>query len=204
MRFQSTMLELGTPLPDFTLPDAEGAMYSSAALKSPLLLVAFICNPCPYVLHILDEFVRYTADYRARGLGTVAISSNDVLAHPEDGPLAMAELTKLKGFGFPYLYDESQAVALRFRAACTPDFYLFDAARKLRYRGQFDGSRPRTPRDGDRPMAAHPVTGEDLRRATESLLHGELPVVQRPSMGCSIKWKPGLDPDGGAVIAPSL
>jgi peroxiredoxin len=204
MRFQSTMLELGTPLPVFALPDSAGTMHSPAQFAtSPFLLVAFICNHCPYVLHILDEFVRYTDEYRPRGLAAVAISSNDVLAHPEDGPKEMGELAKLKAFGFPYLYDESQAVALQFSAACTPDFYLFDAKRRLQYRGQFDSSRPRTPRDGDRPMAVTPVTGTDLRQASEALLRGEQPAAQRPSMGCSIKWKPGKDPDGGMLIPPA-
>lgn len=203
MRFQSLMSELGTPLPAFCLPDPVGQRFSQDDFdSSKLLFVAFICNHCPFVLHILDELVRYTSDY-AHGVASVAISSNDVASHPEDGPDYMRQLAQERKFGFPYLYDESQNTALAFGAVCTPDLFLFDRQRRLAYRGRFDGSRPRTPHDRDPQRPVEPVTGRDLRQATEALLRGGRPDVgQRPSMGCSLKWKPGMDPDGGEVIPP--
>ena len=204
MRFQSLMSELGTELPRFALPDADGHRFSSDDFdRSKLLFVVFICNHCPFVLHILDEVVRYTSDY-AQGVASVAISSNDVLTHPEDGPDGMRQLARERNFGFPYLYDESQEVALAFGAVCTPDLFLFDRARRLAYRGQFDGSRPRTEHERGPARPIEPVTGAALRRATEALLHGSTPdTAQRASMGCSVKWKPGNDPDGGALIPPT-
>jgi peroxiredoxin len=204
MRFQSLMMELGTPIPEFSLPDTDGRRYCQDDFDpSKLLFVIFMCNHCPFVLHILDGILRYTTDY-AQGVASVAISSNDVLTHPEDGPEAMRRLANERGLGFPYLYDETQGVALAFGAVCTPDLFLFDRQRRLAYRGRFDGSRPITPHDRNPGRAAVPVTGEDLRRATESLLSGTKPdPQQQPSVGCSMKWKPGNDPDGGAVIPPS-
>jgi len=153
---------------------------------SPALLIAFICNHCPYVKHILEGVVALARDFGPRGLALVAISSNDVERYPEDAPAEMARIATLKGFTFPYLYDESQQVAKAYQAVCTPDFFLFDRDRRLAYRGQFDGSRP-----GNQV----PVTGADLRAAAEALLHGS-PVAseQTPSVGCSIKWKAGQEP----------
>ncbi len=185
----STMLDLGTPAPDFTLP--EPATGREVGLRDFAdaggLLVAFICNHCPYVKHIQEGLVSYARDYAPEGIAMVAISSNDVDNYPDDGPARMAEEAQQLGYPFPYLYDEDQSVARAYRAACTPDFFLFDADRRLYYRGQFDDSRP----GNDRP-----VTGADLRAATDALLRGEpAPTDQVPSMGCNIKWKAGMEPD---------
>jgi peroxiredoxin len=184
----STMLELGTPMPAFRLPDPSGKLVSSDEFTdSPALLVAFICNHCPYVKHIRAELAQFARDYRGSGLAMVAITSNDVANYPDDSPAKMAEEIEQAGYVFPYLYDETQEVAKAYRAACTPEFYLFDTERRLAYRGQFDDSRP----DSGRP-----VTGADLRRAVDALLAGR-PVdpEQTPSIGCNIKWKPGNEPD---------
>ena len=184
----STMVELGADAPDFTLPDTNGASVSLADLdKSPALLVAFICNHCPYVKHIRDPFAKFVTEYQAKGLAVVAISANDVGNHPDDGPEQMAAEATQYGYTFPYLYDESQAVAKDYRAACTPDFFLYNSERQLVYRGQFDGSRPGND---------VPVTGTDLRAAVETVLAGEtVPAEQIPSVGCNIKWKAGNEPD---------
>ena len=184
----STMLPLGTAAPDFRLPDPSGrAVARDDFAGAPALLVAFLCNHCPYVKHIRDGFAAFARDYAARGLAIVAINANDVASHPEDAPPKMAEEAKRAGYVFPYLYDESQAVAKAYRAACTPDFFLFDRARRLAYRGQFDASRP-----GNRT----PVTGRDLRAAADAVLAGRpVPGEQTPSIGCNIKWKPGAEPD---------
>ena len=185
----SRMLDLGTTAPPFALPDAvTGRTVALTDFSaSPALLVAFICNHCPYVKHILDGFVVFARDLAARGLAVVAISSNDVRGYPEDSPAEMKRLALLKGFTFPYLYDASQAAAKAYQAVCTPDFFLFDRERRLRYRGQFDSSRP-----GSRIA----VSGTDLRAATEALLAGNaVASEQMPSVGCSIKWKPGEQPD---------
>jgi peroxiredoxin len=189
MARQSRMLSLGTPAPRFALPDTvSGRTVSLEDLaSSPALLVAFICNHCPYVQHILDGFAALAHELGPRGLGVVAISSNDVSGYPADSPVEMARIAKLEGFTFPYLYDESQEVAKTYQAVCTPDFFLFDRDRRLAYRGQFDGSRP-----GNRTA----VTGADLRAAVEALLRGEaVPKEQTASVGCSIKWKAGQAPD---------
>jgi len=185
---QSRMLALGTPVPEFTLPDAFGKMHSPSQYADSLaLLVAFICNHCPYVQHILEGFASFANEYQARGLTTVAISSNDVEAYPQDGPAEMARVAKTYGFTFPYLYDESQAVAKAYQAVCTPDLFLFDGDRRLVYRGQFDGSRPGN---------GIPVTGADLRTAVDAVLKGApVPANQIPSAGCSLKWKRGNEPD---------
>ncbi len=183
----STMLPLGTSAPNFSLPEpATGKTVSLDDFKNaPALLVMVICNHCPFVKHIRAELARFGRDYQAKGLAMVAISANDVANHPDDSPARIAEEAKI--YPFPYLYDESQAVAKAYRAACTPDFFLFDADRKLVYRGQFDGSRP-----GNNL----PVTGADLRAAVDAILAGQ-PVVaeQKPSIGCNIKWKAGNEPD---------
>src|SRR5512135_244378 len=156
------MLALGTPAPDFDLPDFDGRRHAlgSVAGDRPLL-VAFICNHCPYVQHMRREFAAFAREYSPRGLGIVAINSNDLDAYPQDGPDAMREEARSLGYVFPYLVDASQEVAKAYRAACTPDFFLFDRHRKLAYRGQFDDSRPGSDR---------PVTGADLRRASDAVL----------------------------------
>lgn len=175
------MLPLGTPLPAFSLPECEGGTVNSAELAPKPLLVAFICNHCPYVKHIKPELVRLGNDLSAQGVAMVAISSNDSLAYPDDAPAKMAEDKRRLGYPFPYLFDETQSVARAFNAACTPEFYLFDANRRLVYRGQLDDSRP-----GNQV----PVTGRDVRDAVTALLTGR-PVSERqiPSIGCNIKWK---------------
>ena len=186
-RTSSTMLPLGTPAPDFRLPDFAGRTHSLADVTyGRALLVVFICGHCPFVRHLRGEFARYAREYGAKGLAVVAINSNDLAAYPQDGPDGMrAEAAELR-YDFPYLLDETQAVAHAYRAACTPDFFLFDADRRLAYRGQFDDSRP-----GD----GQPVTGADLRAATDAVLAGRPPgASQKPSVGCNIKWKPGNAP----------
>jgi len=189
-RRESRMLELGTQAPDFALPDPSGKVSSLADFDGkPALLVAFICNHCPYVKHIADGFAAFAREYGEKGLSVVAISANDAAAYPEDAPPAMAKVAEAHGFTFPYLYDESQQVALAYQAICTPDFFLFDADRRLVYRGQFDASRPK----GDVP-----VTGASLRAAVDAVLAGRpVPAEQMPSVGCSIKWKPGNAPKWG-------
>ena len=187
MALHSAMLALETQAPNFALPDtADQTRRLEEFSASPALLVAFICNHCPYVKHILDGFMRFAREYSAKGVAVIAISSNDVESHPQDAPAAMARLAKDRGFGFPYLFDETQAVAKAYQAVCTPDFFLFDHDRRLSYRGQFDSSRP---------GSKTPVTGADLRAAADAVLAGK-PVspLQLASTGCSIKWKPGNAP----------
>jgi len=182
------MLPLGTSAPDFKLPDTAGKVVSLGDFSGKeALLIMFICNHCPFVKHVRSELARLGKDYLSRGVGVVAISSNDVTNYPEDSPTKMAEEAHDAGYGFPYLYDESQAVAHAYRAACTPDFFLFDKSRKLIYRGQLDDSRPGN---------GIPVTGKDLSAALDALL-ARKPVAseQKPSLGCNIKWKPGNEPD---------
>lgn len=179
-RTPSTMLDLGTPAPDFSLPDSfSGRTVSLGDFAGQPLLVMFISNHCPFVLHVREELRALGRDYPGR---VVAIASNDISTHPQDGPLKMKE----EGYPFPYLFDESQAVAKAYRAACTPDFFLFDGEHRLVYRGQLDGSRPGN---------GIPVTGSDLRAAFAAVLAGS-PVSgeQKPSLGCNIKWKKGNEP----------
>lgn len=184
----STMLPLGTKAPDFKLPDVvTGQMISLETFKDKkALLVMFICRHCPYVQHVKGELARIGRDYADKGLGIVAICSNDVEAYPDDSPERLKEMALEEGFNFPVCYDETQEVAKAFTAACTPDFFLFDQERKLVYRGQLDDSRP---------GLNIPVTGKDLREAIEAVLEGR-PVNpnQKPSIGCNIKWKPGNEP----------
>jgi len=183
----STMLPLGSPAPPFSLPDTDGRIVTLDDWSSArALLVMFICNHCPYVKHVRAELARLGEDYGDRDVGIVAISSNDVLAYPQDGPLQMKVEKQQAGYTFPYVYDETQEVARAYRAACTPDFYVFGEDRRLAYRGQLDGSRPGN---------GIAVTGSDVRAALEALLAGQ-PVSndQRPSIGCNIKWKPGPSP----------
>lgn len=184
----STMLPLGTQAPDFELPDTNGRIVRLADFAGkPVLLVAFICNHCPYVKHVAAGFAKLAKEYQDKGVAVVAINANDAKAYPDDSPEKMREEVKLRGYTFPYLYDESQQVAKAYRAACTPDFYVFDKGRKLVYRGQLDSSRP------DNGI---PVTGADLRAALDAALAGQpAPEPQRPSIGCNIKWRPGNEPD---------
>ncbi|MET0213121.1 MAG: thioredoxin family protein [Vicinamibacterales bacterium] len=184
----SAMLDLGTTLPSFSLPDFNGHIVSDAYFGgSKAVLVAFICKHCPFVRHIRQEFSRFAKEYQAKGLGIVAIASNDTTEFPEDGPDGMKEEAAEAGYTFPYLFDEKQRVAKAFRAACTPDLFLFDDNRRLAYRGQFDGSRPKND---------VPVNGADLRAAADAVLAGKpAPAVQKPSIGCNIKWSPGNAPE---------
>lgn len=186
-RTPSTMLELGTPAPDFALPDFDGRRHALADFAgAPALLVAFICEHCPFVRHVRAAFAALARQYQPRGLAVVAINSNDIGAYPQDGPDAMRAEAAQLGYVFPYLLDESQAVAKAYHAACTPDFFLFDGARRLAYRGQFDDSRPGNGR---------PVTGADLRAAVDAVLAGRAPAAEQfPSLGCNIKWRPGNAP----------
>lgn len=182
------MLELGTEAPAFSLPDVvSGKVISLATFDgSAALLVMFICRHCPYVKHVQDELARLGAEYRRRGVGVVAISSNDASSHPEDAPDSLKAMAQQLGFTFPLCYDESQAVAKAYAAACTPDFFVFDGERRLAYRGQLDDSRP---------SSGKPVTGSDLRAALDAVLAGRpASTDQMPSMGCNIKWKRGNEP----------
>ncbi|MFO1511691.1 MAG: thioredoxin family protein [Verrucomicrobiota bacterium] len=187
-RTPSTMLPLRTPAPGFCLPDTKGKSVSLADFANkPALLVMFICNHCPYVKHVRAELARLGRDYTSQGVGIVAINSNDVVNYPEDSQVKMAAEATAAGYDFPYLFDDSQTVARAYNAACTPDFFLFDAKRNLVYRGQLDDSRPGN---------GIPVSGRDLRAALDSLLAGKPPVAdQKPSLGCNIKWKAGNEPD---------
>jgi peroxiredoxin len=190
------MLELGTTLPSFSLPDFDGKTVSDADFKgSKALLVAFICKHCPFVRHIRSEFARFAKEYEAKGLKVVAVMSNSVEEFPEDGPEGMKQEAAEAGYVFPYLYDKDQKVAKVFKAACTPDLFLFDGNRRLAYRGQFDGSRPKN---------NVPVSGADLRAAADAVLAGQKPSEQqRPSMGCNIKWYPGNEPEYFSTPAAS-
>ena len=178
----STMLALGTEAPDFNLPDTQGRLVRREDFApKPALLVVFMCNHCPFVKHILDPLVQLIKDYQPKGLAAVAINANDIENFPDDSPDKMAVLAQQCRFAFPYLFDETQQIARAYHAACTPDFFLFDKARQLVYRGQMDDSRP-----GNNI----PVTGNDLRNALDALLAGRpLSADQKPSIGCNIKWK---------------
>ena len=182
------MLPLGTTAPDFVLPDPDGNLHRlSDDEGAPALVVAFICNHCPYVKHIAAPLAQVTTALMNRGAAVVAISSNDVDAHPDDAPDKMADEAAEHGWSFPYLYDETQAVAQAYRAACTPDFFVFNAEQRLVYRGQFDEARPNND---------SPVTGRDLAAAVNAVIDGQPPDEdQFPSIGCNIKWKPGNEPD---------
>ena len=192
MAHKSTMEKLGLPAPGFELPNlnlekGEKLVSLESFKEYPALLVVFICNHCPYVVHIRDSFVNFVTEFQKKGLGVVAISSNDVESFPDDSPEKMSEEAANYSYPFPYLFDESQEIAKAYRAACTPDFFLYDKERNLVYRGQYDSSRPKN---------SVPVTGEDIRKATEEVLNGEIITGQQiPSMGCNIKWKKGSEPD---------
>ena len=186
---ESTMLALGTAAPSFQLPDTSGEIRSLEAIAegADAVVVAFICNHCPYVKLIADRFASLADELIAKRVAVVAINSNDADSYPDDAPEAMAEEAELRGYRFPYLYDESQQVALSYRAACTPDFYVFDRDLRLTYRGRFDAARPGN---------GEAVTGADLREAVEAALAGQPPIAtQLPSIGCNIKWRPGVSPE---------
>lgn len=188
VRTPSTMLPLGTAAPDFSLMNVDGQTVSLSDFDdAPALLVIFMCNHCPFVIHVADQLAQLTQEYMQKGVAVVGISSNDVANYPADSPEQMVAEAEQRGYAFPYLYDETQDVAKAYRAACTPDFYVFDADKKLVYRGQMDSSRP---------DSGIPVTGEDLRAALDAVLAGNAPPEdQTPSLGCNIKWKPGGEPD---------
>jgi peroxiredoxin len=184
----STMLPLGTQSPDFTLVNVDGTSVSLSQFSgAPALVIAFMCNHCPFVKHLADTFAQFGHECQSMGVAVVGISSNDVSNFPADSPEQMVHEAEQRGYTFPYLSDETQEIAKAYRAACTPDFYVFDKNQKLAYRGQFDSSRP----DGDIP-----VSGDDLRRAVKAIAAGEpAPEPQVPSLGCNIKWKSDSEPD---------
>ena len=188
-RTPSLMIDLGTKAPDFSLLEpATGKTISLSDFKGQAIVIAFICNHCPYVVHLRDVFTRFAKEYQQRGLAVITINSNDVANYADDSPDKMVEHVKEFGFTFPYLYDETQAVAKAYQAACTPDFYLFNSEHELYYRGQFDSSRPHNDK---------PVTGDDMKAAVDALLAGDTsaPQEQLASLGCNIKWKQGNEPD---------
>ncbi|QNN25071.1 thioredoxin family protein [Planctomycetales bacterium ZRK34] len=197
VRVESTMLTLGTQAPDFELPNthpAGPATVSRSDFAGKPLLVAFICNHCPFVKHIAEGFAAFAGEYQPKGLAIVAIQSNDIANYPDDNAEKMTAECKQRGYDFPYLLDESQQVAHAYRAACTPDFFLFDKAHKLVYRGQFDETRPTRHGPGQYDFGQG-VTGKDLRAAADAALAGDPPLeTQYPSAGCNIKWKPGNEP----------
>ena len=187
VRTPSTMLPLGTAAPDFELPNVDGRSITFADAAGPKgTVIMFICNHCPFVKHVADHLAALGRDYMPRGIGVAAVSSNDVSSPPADSPEQMVHEAESRGYPFPYVYDETQDVAKAYHAACTPDFYLFDAGRKLVYRGQLDASRP---------GSGIPVTGDDLRTAIDGLLSGAAPAAEQiPSLGCNIKGKAGNHP----------
>ncbi|HUR74204.1 MAG TPA: thioredoxin family protein [Sporichthya sp.] len=187
MAIASSMVPLGTPAPDFALPGLDGRTVALGDLAgAPALLVAFLCNHCPYVKHVESTLGPLLDKLAAEGLATVGICSNDADRYPDDGPAGLAEQVARAGFAFPYLIDADQSVARAYRAACTPDFFLYAGDRRLAWRGQFDDSRPST---------GGPVTGDTLRAAAEHVLAGRVvPEPHRPSLGCGITWKPGNEP----------
>ncbi len=184
----STMLPLGTRAPDFSLVNVDGGTISLRDLEgAPALLVVFMCNHCPYVMHIAPELARVAAEYQRKGVEVVGISSNDPVQYPQDSPARMVREAEERGYTFPYLFDATQEVAKAYGAACTPDFFLFDKSQRLVYRGQFDDSRP---------GSSIPLTGADLRAALDAVLsQTAVSPHQKPSIGCNIKWKPGNEPD---------
>ena len=184
----STMLDLGTSAPDFSLINVDGSTVSRSDFEgAPALLVIFMCNHCPFVIHVADELAALAREYQARGVAVVGISSNDVASHPADSPEQMVREAEQRGYTFAYLYDDTQEVAKAYRAACTPDFFVFDGEGHLAYRGQMDDSRP---------QSGIPVTGADLRAALDAVLAGQsVPEPQKPSLGCNIKWQASNEPD---------
>jgi len=182
----STMLKLGTAMPEFELPDFDGKVHRSREYDGKPVLVIFMCNHCPFVKHIADVLATRAREFEQKGVAVVGINSNDVASQPADSPEKMKEFAAERGISFPYLYDEDQLVARSFNAACTPDIFLFDREHLLVYRGQFDDSRPSN---------GKPVTGDDLARAVDALVSGKpVPQDQKASLGCNIKWKAGNAP----------
>ncbi len=188
VRTASTMLPLGTKAPQFSLTNVDGHTVSLADFHgAPALVVIFMCNHCPYVKHIATALARLADEYQAKGVAVVGINANDSSQYPDDSPEQMVHEVEKRGYTFAYLFDEMQEVAKAYRAACTPDFYVFDRQQRLAYRGQMDASRP---------DSGIPVTGEDLRRALDAVLAGKTALQeQKPSLGCNIKWKTGAEPD---------
>jgi peroxiredoxin len=188
VRTPSTMLPLGTQAPDFRLMNVDGReVFLSDFADAPATLIIFMCNHCPFVIHVADELARLSREYMGRGVAVIGINSNDASQYPADSPERMVTEAENRGYTFPYLYDETQEVAHAYHAACTPDFFLFDRNKRLVYRGQLDDSRP---------DSGIPVTGRDLRLALDAVLAGEdVPKDQRASLGCNIKWKPGNEPE---------
>lgn len=184
----STMLPLGTKAPDFALPNVDGKTVSLADFAgAKAYLIVFMCNHCPYVIHVAPQLARLASEYQQKGVVVIGINSNDVSTHPADSPEQMVHEVETRGYTFPYLFDESQDVAKAYHAACTPDFYVFDQDQKLAYRGQLDSSRP---------DSGVPLTGADLRGALDAVLAGQpAPAEQKPSIGCNIKWRPGGEPE---------
>jgi peroxiredoxin len=182
------MLPLGTKAPEFSLPNVDGRLVSLDDFSgAPAYLVVFMCNHCPYVIHVAPHLAKLAREYQAKGVAVIGINANDVKSHPADSPEQMVHEVESREYTFPYLFDESQAAAKAYRAACTPDFYVFDKSRKLVYRGQMDDSRPNS---------GIPVTGKDLRAALDAVLAGKSPSeAQKTSLGCNIKWKPGNEPE---------
>ncbi len=184
---ESTMLPLGSAAPNFSLPNVDGSTVSLADFADRPLLVVFMCNHCPFVVHVRSQLAAFANEYQGKGLAIVGISSNSVLSHPQDGPELMKREHEQAGYTFPYLYDATQAVAKAYRAACTPDFFLFNTQHQLVYRGQMDDSRPGN---------GLPITAADLRAASAAVLAGTpISAQQKPSIGCNIKWIPGNEPD---------
>lgn len=184
---ESTMVPVGTPAPDFSLPDPSGVTVSLGDFEGQPLVVAFVCNHCPYVKHVAAALPDVVSALEALGVAFVAINSNDFVAYQDDSPTAMTAFAHDHEWHFPYLVDESQRVATAYRAACTPDFFLYDADHRLAYRGRMDGSRPNS---------GEPVTGEELKAAAKAVAAGEAaPEPHHPSMGCNVKWKPGNEPE---------
>ena len=188
VRTASTMLPLGTKAPDFSLVNVDGQTVARDDFSdAPALLVIFMCNHCPYVIHVADQLAQLAAEYQQRGVAIVGINSNDASKYPQDSPEQMVHEAEQRGYVFPYLFDDDQSVAKAYLAACTPDFFVFDKEQELVYRGQMDSSRPKSETQ---------PTGEDLRAALDKVLAGELPTQeQTPSIGCNIKWKEGNEPD---------
>ena len=188
VRTASTMLPLGTQAPDFTLTNTDGLSVSLSDFRDKkALVIIFMCNHCPYVKHVAPELTRVSNEYMPKGVGFIGVSSNDVVAHPEDSPEMMKVEAAKQGYKFPYLYDADQSVAMAYNAACTPDIFVFDSSNRLVYRGQLDDSRPKSDK---------PLTGIDLRIALDCILAGkQVSNEQRPSIGCNIKWKEGSEPE---------
>ncbi len=185
---QSIMTALGTPVPEFNLPNTNGLnqLVSNTQFKESPLLVMFICNHCPFVIHIIEQAAKIGNEFQGKGMGVVAISSNDIETYPQDSPEKMQQFAQQYGIEFAYCFDESQQIAKDFGAACTPDFFVYDSNHNLQYRGQFDASRPSN---------NEPVTGEDLKKALQCIISGEEVFSQQtPSIGCNIKWKEGNEP----------